>query len=299
MHKVKPVKDLSSTAYSAIIWSIVSNLLLALIKGISGVLGNSYALVADAIESTADVFSSILVYAGLKISHKPADDNHPYGHGKIEPVVTFLVVAFLIFSAGIIAFKSIKNINEPGEVPESWTLYILGAIIIWKEVSFQYVLHKSKITNSSSLKADAWHHRSDAITSILAFIGITIALIFGERYASADEWAALLASGIILYNSYLIFKPALSEIMDEHLHHDLEEKIRKESLKVKGVVDTEKCYIRKSGMQYHVDLHAIVNGEISVRDGHNISHDLKDHLQFVMPELTHILIHIEPDDQDD
>ena len=190
-------------------FSIIGNTSLALIKGLAGFFGNSYALIADAIESITDIFSSLLVLFGLKYARKPADDNHPYGHGKIEPLITFIVVAFLVTSATIIAYESIQNIRTPHKMPRPWTLLVLGAIILWKEVSYQIVIRRSRETNSSSLKADAWHHRSDAITSVMAFIGISIAVIFGEGYETADDWAALFASGFILYNSYLIFRPAL------------------------------------------------------------------------------------------
>ncbi|MCP4459575.1 MAG: cation transporter [Cytophagales bacterium] len=284
------------TAIRIVYFSIIANASLALIKWLAGFFGNSYALIADAIESTTDIFSSLLVLVGLKYAKRPADKNHPYGHGKIEPLITFMVVAFLVTSATIIAYESIQNIQTPHKVPKSWTLIILGGIIIWKEISFRIVIRKSKQTNSSSLRADAWHHRSDAITSIMAFIGISIALIFGKGYETADDWAALLASVFILYNSYLIFRPALGEIMDEHLYDDLLEKVRKESVKVTGVIGTEKCFIRKSGMKYHVDLHAIVDGTISVKEGHNISHQLKDHLRNEIPNLGHVLIHIEPNE---
>ena len=283
------------TAIRTTYFSIIGNTALALIKGLAGVFGNSYALIADSIESTTDIFASFLVLLGFKYAKRPADENHPYGHGKIEPLITFLVVAFLVTSATIIAYESIQNIQTPHKVPKSWTLIVLGCIIVWKEISFRIVLKKSKETNSSSLKADAWHHRSDAITSIMAFIGISIALIFGKGYETADDWAALFASAFILYNSYLIFRPALGEIMDEHLYDDLLEEIREESIKVKGVVGTEKCFIRKAGMKYHVDLHAIVDGEISVKKGHDIAHNLKDYLRNKIPNLGHVLIHIEPD----
>lgn len=284
------------SAIQATYFSIIGNTSLALIKGLAGFFGNSYALIADAIESTTDIFSSLLVLFGLTYAKRPADENHPYGHGKIEPLITFLVVAFLVTSATIIAYESIQNIQTPHKVPKPWTLIVLGCIILWKEISFRIVLKKSKETHSSSLKADAWHHRSDAITSVMAFIGISIALIFGKGYETADDWAALLASAFILYNSYLIFRPALGEIMDEHLYDDLLEEIREESIKVKGVIGTEKCFIRKAGMKYHVDLHAIVDGEISVREGHHISHKLKDYLRKEIPNLGHVLIHIEPNE---
>jgi cation diffusion facilitator family transporter len=251
-------------------------------------------LIADAIESTTDIFASFLVLFGIKYSNKPADKNHPYGHGRAEPLITFMVVGFLITSATIIAYESINNIRTPHELPKSWTLFVLGAIIIWKEYSFRLVMKRSKETNSSSLKADAWHHRSDALTSVAAFIGISIALILGNGYESADDWAALFASGFILYNSYLIFRPALGEIMDEHLNDDLIAEIRRVSYQVDGIIDTEKCFIRKAGMKYHVDLHAIVDANISVKEGHELAHNLKDVLRSKIPELGQVLIHVEP-----
>jgi cation diffusion facilitator family transporter len=275
-------------------FSIVGNTSLAIIKGLAGYFGNSYALIADAIESTADIFSSFLVLIGIKYANRPPDKDHPYGHGRAEPLITFLVVGFLIISAGIIAHESIQNINTPHQLPETYTLFILGGIIIWKEISFRLVMKKGKETNSSSLKADAWHHRSDAITSVAAFVGISVALILGKGYEAADDWAALFASVFILYNSYLIFRPALSEIMDEHLYDDLIDEIRQVSYKVEGIIDTEKCFIRKAGMKYHVDLHAIVDAQITVKQGHKLAHNLQDRLKLDLPQLGNILIHIEP-----
>jgi cation diffusion facilitator family transporter len=284
------------TAIKATYFSIIGNIGLAIIKALAGVFGHSYALIADAMESTADIFSSLLVLFGIKYASRPADKNHPYGHGRAEPLVTFLVVGFLITSATVIAYESIKNIQTPHELPRLWTLFVLSPLIIWKEISFRLVMKKARESNSSSLKADAWHHRSDAITSIAAFIGISIALYFGKGYETADDWAALFAAGFILYNSYLIFRPALGEIMDEHVYDDLVLDIRKVSLTVNGIVGTEKCFIRKAGMKYHVDLHAKVNAHISVKEGHEIAHQLKDTLRLEIPQLGHVLIHIEPNE---
>ena len=281
-------------AIKATYFSIIGNTLLVVIKGVAGYYGNSYALIADAIESTTDVFSSFLVLFGIKYSNKPADKNHPYGHGRAEPLITFLVVGFLIASAFYIATESFHNINKPHELPKPFTLFVLGAIILWKEISFQIVIKKSIETKSSSLKADAWHHRSDAITSLAAFIGISIALFFGKGYEAADDWAALFASLFILYNCYKIFRPALGEIMDEHLYHDLENDIKRIAQKVSGVICIEKCFIRKAGMKYHVDLHVMVDGNKSVKEGHDIAHCLKDTLRNELFELGHVLIHIEP-----
>lgn len=282
------------TAVRTTYFSIIGNALLALLKWLAGFFGNSYALIADAIESTADIFSSFLVLLGLKYAQRPADENHPYGHGRAEPLITFLVVGFLIVSATVIAYESIENIGTPHELPKPWTLLVLGAIIIWKEASYRIVMRKSKEINSSSLKADAWHHRSDAITSVAAFIGISIALLMGKGYENADDYAALFAAGFILYNCYHIFRPALGEIMDENVYDEVIEEIRKYAMHVEGIKATEKCYVRKSGTKYHVDLHAIVNSEITVREGHTLAHRLKDYLLDHMPDLGNVMIHIEP-----
>lgn len=284
----------SKTAISATIWSIVSSIVLVVIKTATGIFGNSYALIADAIESTADIASSCLILLGFKYAKKPADDNHPYGHGKIEPLITFLVVLFLVCSAIYIAHESIQNIQTPHAAPKAWTLWVLGLIIVWKEISYRWVMKKGIETNSVSLKADAWHHRSDAITSILAFVGISAALVLGKGYEAADDWAALLASLFIIYNSYLIFRPALSEIMDEHVYDDIIDEIRKIAEEVDGIQGTEKCFIRKTGMHYQVDLHALVDGNLSVTEGHRLAHLLQDQLKARIPAIDHVLVHVEP-----
>lgn len=284
----------SNLAIRTVIFSMLGNVVLAGIKFLAGIFGNSYALIADGIESTVDIFSSFLILLGLRYAARPADENHPYGHGKAEPLITFAMVVFLVLSAFTIAWQSIQNIQTPHALPESWTLWVLAGIIIWKEISFQVVLRRSKKLGSSSLKAEAWHHRSDAITSVAAFIGISIALFGGEGFEVADDYAALLAVGFILYNCYGIFRPALSEVMDENNHEELVDEIRKVAQTVSGVSDTEKCFIRKAGMKYHVDLHAHVDGKLTVREGHDIAHELKDTLRREIPQLGHVLIHIEP-----
>ena len=288
------MKEAQQVAIKTTYLSLFGNIILAIIKWIAGYFGNSYALIADAIESTTDIFTSFLVLFGLKYSSKPADKNHPYGHGKAEPLITFLIVGFLITSATVIAYESIHHLTAPRESPKPYTLIVIGAIIIIKELFYRLVSKKSEETQSSSLRAEAWHHRSDAITSLAVFTGISISLIFGKGYESADDWAALVAAVVILYNSYLIFRPALGEIMDEHLYDGLVDEIRLVSKKVDGVLDTEKCYVRKSGIKFHVDLHAIVDSKISVKKGHEISHNLKDRLLHEIPLLADVLIHIEP-----
>src|SRR5690606_7978169 len=180
------------------------------------------------------------------------------------------------------------------ELPKPFTLIVLAGIISWKEISFQVVMNRSKKLKSSSLKAEAWHHRSDAITSVAASIDITIATYGGDGSEEADDYAALFAVLFILFNCYTILRPALSEVMDEDTYEELTEQIREISLSVPGVKGTEKCFIRKAGMEYYVDLHALVEGHLTVTEGHYISHQLKDKLCKVIPELGNVLIHIEP-----
>ena len=196
-------------ALRAIYFSIAGNIILACAKWILGYFGHSFAIIADAIESTADIFSSTLVYFGLRYVIKPADEDHPYGHGKLEPLISFIVVFFLIISAAVIIHEAFVHIQTPHQTPRAFTLFFLAPFIIWKEYSYRYMLNKSSETGSVALKADAWHHRSDAISSIAAFIGIAIAQVMGPGYETADDWAALLAAIIIVYNSYLILRVAI------------------------------------------------------------------------------------------
>lgn len=290
------MSDSKSIAVRTICLSIVANILLALFKGFAGFFGNSYALIADAIESTTDVFSSLMVLLGLRYSTRPASHKYPYGHGRAEPLFTFAVVGFLILSAAIISYESVQHILEPHKTPKPFTLVVLLVVIVIKEVSFRYVQQKGKEIHSTTLQADAWHHRADSMTSLAAFIGISIAIFMGEGYESADDWAALIAAVIIVFNAYMIFRPALGELLDEQLHDDLVKDVRRIASQQAGVIDTEKCFIRKGGMNYHVDLHLIVNGEISVRQGHDIAHNLKSAVCEQLPEVSDVLVHVEPHD---
>ncbi len=282
-------------AEKTIIQSVLGNILMAGLKITGGVLGNSFALIADGIESLTDVLSSFLVWLGIRYANRPADEDHPYGHGKAEPLITFVVVLFLVFAAVGIAYQAIVNIQSPRTAPEAFTLWILAGIIIVKEIMYRIVSKTGKETRSTAISADAWHHRSDAITSLMAFVGVSIALIMGEGWESADDWAALFASGIIVFNAYLIFRPALGEIMDEHIYDDFIEVIKATAEEVGGVISTEKCYVRKHGMQYNVDLHLIVSGKITVQEGHTIAHLTKNAVLEKFPEILDVLIHVEPD----
>ncbi len=239
---------------------IAVSVVLIFVKGISGYLGHSYVLIADATESGADILSSGLLWLGLRIAAKKPDEEHPYGHGKAEPLAAISVSLFLIGAAAWIAYHSINFIGTPHSIPKKFTLWILLLVIAIKEGMFHYVFNVGNKINSQAVKAGAHHHRSDAITSIAAFIGISIAIVGGKGYESADDWAALVASALILYNAIRILRPALSEIMDKAPSHEIVGKVKEIAASVAMVKGIEKCYVRKMGFEYYVDIHIEVDG---------------------------------------
>lgn len=273
---------------------IVINIFLALTKGIAGYVGNSYVLIADAIESLSDVVSSLIVLGGLRIAAKPRDENHPYGHGKAEPIAAMVVSVSLLGAAVTIVVQSIYEIITPHHAPEPFTLLVLVAVIAVKESLFRFVFSVGTAIESTVVKTDAWHHRSDAITSATAFLGISLALIGGKGFESADDYAALAASVIIAFNAYRMFRPALDEVMDVAPPPQIEERIRSIASGVPGVLGLDKCLVRKMGFEYYVDLHLIVDGNSSVKVGHLISHNVKDAIMHTEPRVGDVLIHIEP-----
>jgi len=276
--------------------AIAINLTLALVKISTGVIGNSYAMIADGIESTTDIFSSLIVMSGLRISTRPPDEDHPYGHGKAESLAGLIVALFLLGAATLIAYQSIQEILSPQGSPAWYTLVVLGGVIIVKEWLFRRMLKVGDEMESSALRNDAWHHRSDAITSLATFIGISIALIGGAKFATADDWAALLVCAIIYFNGFRLLRKALNEVMDAAASDEIEEQIRGIACAVDGVVEIEKCRVRKSGLGYLMDLHVVVDGKISVQQGHLIGHNVKDHLIASPVPVTDAVIHIEPDE---
>lgn len=274
--------------------AIAVNLLLALVKISTGVIGSSYALIADGIESTSDIFSSLIVLGGLQASSKPPDQDHPYGHGKAESLAG-LSVAMFLFAAGVfIAVQAIKEILTPHQAPAWYTLLILGLIIVVKEGLYRRMHEVATDLQSSSLRNDAWHHRSDAITSTAAFVGIAVALIGGPGYEAADDWAALLACSIIFVNAVRLSRPVLNELMDASASADLERGVVALASSVQGVVRIEKRRIRKSGLGFLMDLHVEVDGDISVREGHLIGHRVRERLMASPLSVTDVIVHIEP-----
>jgi cation diffusion facilitator family transporter len=286
-------KHPSAPGIRATLIGILFNVVLVIAKALAGVVGHSHALVADAIESASDVFTSVIVFIGLKISGRKPDHYYPYGKGKAEPVASFMVGLILLLASIVIIVQSIHNILTPHEVPEPFTLWVLLGVIVIKEGLFRFVFRVGLEIQSTAVKGDAWHHRSDALTSAAAFIGISIALYFGKGYEAADDWAALAASGIIIFNAIRIIKPSLEEIMDKS-PAGVAEEVRRVASLVAGVLLVEKCYVRKMGFEYFVDLHIHVDAGITVLRGHEIAHQVKDALKSANSRIYDVLIHVEP-----
>lgn len=286
--------ELASQGQGSTLLGIAFNLLLAIVKTTAGVVGHSSALVADGIESVSDFLSSIVVFYGLQLAAKPRDEDHPYGHGKAEPLAALAVGVGLGAAAVTIAVQSVHEILTPHPAPAPFTLMVLAGVLIVKESLFQYVMRVGKSIESTAVQIDAWHHRSDAITSALAFIGISIALIGGEGWQKADAWAALVASVVIVYNAYSQLKPALAELSDIAPPKTVEEQVRAVAATVPGVEGLEKCFVRKMGFEFYVDLHVLVDGDRPVKEGHKIAHAVEDAILAAYPRMADVLVHIEP-----
>lgn len=278
------------------IWGIVASTVLAAVKVITGMVGNSYALVADGIESMLDVMSSLAVWGGLRIAAQPANDDFPFGYGKAEPLAALAVATALLGAAVGISIQSVVEIRNPGEMPEPFTLFVLVGVIVTKEIMFRMIVNTGKKIGSRAMETDAWHHRSDALTSIAAFIGISIALYGGEEYVTADDWAALFAACVVAFNGVRLFRSGLREILDVSPPAELIEEVRRVASAVPRVVDLDKCRVRKSGLTHFVDLHVVVDGGITVREGHDIAHRVKDALLASELGIEDATIHIEPGD---
>lgn len=271
------------------------NMALALFKCLAGMIGHSFALVADGIESISDVFSSSIVYLGLRYAIKPPDKEHPYGHGKAEPVAAVIVSLALIVAAILIAAGSIQRIRTPHPLPEAYTLWVLLAVVGVKVLLTRYVSSVGEGIDSSAVRNDAWHHFSDAITSAFVFVGISVAL--WTRNAAADDWAALCASAVILFNAWRQIRSPFGELLDTAPAPQLEQEVRAVASSVPGVIGLDKCFVRKVGFRYYVDLHVVVGGNLTVREGHKIAHEVKNAVLRHTPRIAEVLVHVEPEEE--
>ena len=278
---------------------LIVNALLVAIKLVAGIVGNTYALVADAIESAADIFSSLIVWRGLTIATQPADEDHPFGHGKAEALAAS-VVAFMLLAAAIgIAIQAVREIRTPHHTPASWTLLVLVAVMAIKWMLARRVHAIGEDISSTAVKADAFHHLSDAFTSAAAFIGITIAVVGsrwrgGSGWESADDWAALFAAGIITYNAVSILRPAMHDLMDRMPGEEVVEPMRHAAESVPGVLAVEKLAVRKSGLALHASIHVQADPQMSLEAAHRLGGRVKAAMRREVPTLDIVLVHMEP-----
>lgn len=280
----------------ATVWGIVASTALAAVKVVAGIFGNSYALIADGVESMLDIMSSMVVWGSLRIAARPADDAFPYGYGKAEPLAALAVATALLGAAAGIAIKSVIEIQTPHHLPAPFTLFVLVGVVVTKETMFRLLFRTGESIGSKAMQTDAWHHRSDSLTSMAAFIGISVALYGGEGYESADDWAALFAAAVISFNGVRLFRAALKEILDVSPPPELVAEVRRVAASVPDVVGLDMCRVRTSGLIRFIDLHVIVDGNATVARGHEISHRVKDALLAADLGIRDATIHIEPGD---
>jgi cation diffusion facilitator family transporter len=290
----QPVASNLQTGARVALLGLVVNIALATIKIVAGLLGNAYVLIADGIESALDVSGSVIIWGALKFAARPPDATHPYGHGKAEPFAAIVVSVLVLAAALGLAISSVRELFLPRHAPAPFTLIVLVLAVITKELMYRYVVRFGRNVESTAIQTDAWHHRTDAMTSVAAFIGISVALIGGEAWQSADDWAALFACALIGANGYRLLRPALYEILDTAPRGEIVDIVRDAARAVPGVVEIEKTIVRKMGLSFYVDLHVKVNGEISVREGHHIAHEVKRAIQESDRRIADVLVHVEP-----
>jgi cation diffusion facilitator family transporter len=273
---------------------LLINAVLALIKLVAGIVGNTYALVADAVESTADIFASLVVWGGLRVATRDPDEDYPFGYGKAESVAAAVVSMMLVAAAVGIALEAVREIRTPHQSPASWTLLVLVAVLFVKFVLFRRTLSIGEAAGSTAGKADAWHHLSDAITSAAAFIGISIALWGGPGWEEADDWAALFASTVIFYNGIVLIRPALHDLMDRKPGGEVINAVRAAAEEVESVKAVEKLSARKAGLVYYVDIHVQADPSMSLHDAHELSGAVKSAIRRRVPSIAGVLVHMEP-----
>ncbi len=273
---------------------LMVNALLVLVKLVAGIVGHANALVADAVESSADIFSSFIVWTGLSIAARPADKDHPYGHGKAEPIAAAIVSLMLVGAAVGIAVMATHEILRPHHLPAPFTLFVAAGVIVIKEILYRRVSRVGREVGSTVIAADAWHHRADAISSLAAFVGISIALIGGPGWEAADDWAALAAAGVVAINGIRTLRPAISGLMDEAPDDAVTKRALQAALAVDGVRHVEVLTVRRSGFGFYVDLHVHADPTISLEDAHEIAATVKYAIRDVVPNVVGVLVHMEP-----
>jgi cation diffusion facilitator family transporter len=272
------------------------NIALTVSKLVAGLIGNSYALVADAAESAFDLFGSLAVWTGVRIADRDATDEYPFGFGKAEALAGASVALLLLLASVGIAVASIYEIRTPHHAPAPWTLGVLAVVIVIKELMAKRVQRIARAAGSTALAADAQHHRSDALTSVAAFIGIAVALAGGPGWESADDWAALIAAGIIAFNGVALMRTAVADLMDRVAAPEVVASIRGAAQRVDDVHAVEKLAVRRSGRGYWVDIHIEADPQMSLEAAHVVSGKVKSAIRATTPQVLGVLVHMEPHD---
>jgi cation diffusion facilitator family transporter len=273
---------------------LLINAILVLVKLLAGIIGHANALVADAVESSADIFSSLIVWMGLSIASRPADEDHPYGHGKAEPLAAAVVSLMLLGAAVGISILSIREILAPQHLPAPFTLFVAAGVIIVKEILYRRVSRVGKDVGSTAVTADAWHHRADAVSSLAAFIGISIALLGGPGWEAADDWAALVAAILVAVNGVRTLRPAVSGLMDEAPDRSIKDRVLEAARSVAGVRHVENLKVRRSGLGFFADVHVQADPAMSLEDAHEIAATVKYAILGAIPSVVGVLVHMEP-----
>jgi len=273
---------------------LLVNALLVLVKLIAGIVGHANALVADAVESSADIFSSLIVWMGLSIAVRPADEDHPYGHGKAEPLAAAIVSLMLLGAAVGISIMAVREILTPHHLPSPFTLFVAAGVILIKEALYQRVSRVGREVGSTAVAADAWHHRADAVSSLAAFIGISVALWGGPGWEAADDWAALVAAMLVAINGVRTLQPAVAGLMDKAPDRSVKDRAVDAALKVNGVQHIERLHVRGSGLGFYIDLHAQADPTITLEEAHEIAARVKYAILEALPSVVSVMVHMEP-----
>ena len=275
--------------------TIVLNALLSVFKLFAGLFANSNAMISDAIHSASDVFSTIVVIIGVKLASKESDKEHPYGHERLECVAA-IVLAMVLFITGLeIGIAALKDIVKGNygdlEVPEMLALIAAIVSIVVKEAMYWYTRHYAKKIDSSALMADAWHHRSDALSSIGAFVGIGGAML---GFPVMDAVASLVIFVFIVKAAYDIFKDAMDKMVDHSCSDEIEQEIIDFVIQNKEVQGIDLFHTRMFGSKIYVDLEIAVDGDYSLREAHEIAENVHDAIESQFPKIKHIMVHVNP-----
>ncbi len=270
------------------------NTALGIVKLVGGLISGSLALISDALNSWADVFVSVVTLFALRVAQRPPDVEHPYGHTRAEAIAASNLAIVIILSALGIGWEAVRHLTDGHAVPPAWTLWIAAGNVLIKESLYRYKVRVGRRTGSQVIIANAWDHRSDALCSLAVLVGLAMVRFGGESFHWADDVAALVVVGAIIYSGVTLFRTSASELMDVQASPELLAEIRRVAAAVPEVRGVETLWVRKSGLEYFADIHIEVDPNMQVSQGHAVSHAVKDRLMAEFSVLRDVLVHLEP-----